>query len=256
MVASLTDYFEQECDELTYKFVLASVTPTCGRTDLVDGLAQFMSRNKSDPQVTADLLDAAGWAAAVAALRKGRVAVRRGDFAEVLSAEAAEALDKMVVPVRKLRYQIDPNQTLPGSDVVAFALADDDSIDDLEFIESKYRTDPHVDLAVDAHEQLATDREGGYATTINFLANRLREIDAELYEAFIEFLRHSDVKDSRHTIVLAFDQVNWDDEIVVDLDDLPEHLPELWLRVFPLEDAIQLIEDVYAKLVWDVFDDE
>jgi hypothetical protein len=256
MAAALTDYFQQDCDEATYKFILASVMAACERADLVEGLAQLMSRNKSDPQVTADLLAAAGWTSAVAALRKGRISVRRGDFAEVLAAEAAEALDEMVVPVRKLRYQIDPNQTLPGSDVVAFAFDDGDSIDDLEFIESKYRTIPHVDLAVDAHEQLAADREGGYATTLNFLANRLRETDADLYGAFMEFLRRRDVRDSRHTVVLAFERENWDDEIVANLDDLPEHLPELFLRVFPLEDAVQLIEDVYAKLVWDVLDDE
>lgn len=171
MTVSLADLFDEAEDEATYKFVLSSVTPACGRPDLVDGLAQLLASNKADPRVTADLLNAAGWAPAIAALRKGRVSVRRGDFGEALAAEAAEALDEMVVPVRKLRYQIDPNQTLPGSDVVAFVLDDDGGIDDLEFIESKYRTAPHLDLAVEAHDQLAADRDGGYATTLNFRLN-------------------------------------------------------------------------------------
>lgn len=253
---SLGDYFEQDCDEATYKFVLSLVTPTATWKELVDGLAKLMSRNKSDPKVTADLLEAVDWAPAIAALRKGRVPVRRGDFAEVLAAEAAEALDEMLVPVRKLRYQIDPNQTLPGSDVVAFVVDDDESVDDLEFIESKYRTDPDMDLAVDAHEQLASDRDDGYATTINFLANRLREMNADLYEAFIEFLRQRNVKDSRHTVALTFDDDNWEDEIADNLDDLPEHLPELWLRLFPLPEVVQLIEEVYAELLWDVIADD
>lgn len=255
-MASLIDYFDQHVDEESYRFTFSSVRPTCSRSELVDGLAELMSRNKSDPQVTTDLLAVAGWTTSVAALRKGRVPVRRGDFAEVLAAEAADALDGLVVPVRKLRYQIDPNQTLPGSDVVGFAFDDDEAIEDLEFIESKYRTVPAVDLAVDAHEQLAADREDGYATTINFLANRLREIDPAMYERFIDFLRGRDVKDSRHTVALTFDQANWRDEIAENLEDLPEHLPELWVRVFPLERSVDLIEEVYAALIWDVLDDE
>jgi hypothetical protein len=129
-VASLTDYFEQDVDEGTYTFALSSVTPTCATAVLVGGLAGLMSRNKSDPQVTADLLATAGWTASVAALRKGRLMGWSYPFA------------------------------------------------------------------------------------------------------------------------------SWDDEIAENLDDLPDHLPELSLRLFPLVGAIDLIEEVYAKLIWDVSDDD
>lgn len=253
---SLTDYFEQECDEETYEFVVSRVSPTCDRQALVDGLVTLMSRNKSDPAVTADLLAAVGWTTAVAPLRKGGIAVRRGDFAEVLAAEAAEALDDLVVPIRKLRYQIDPTQTLPGSDVVAFVFDDDEELDDLEFVEVKYRKDPDLDLAVAAHDQLSDDRDRGYATTVNFLAHRLSETDPEMYESFLSFLASRGTKDSRHTVVLAFDEDNWTDEVAANLDDLPEHLPELWLRLFPLERSNLLIEEVYAGLLWIVIDDD
>jgi hypothetical protein len=154
-MANLSELFDEDHDQVTYKFGLSSVAASCERAELIAGLATLMASNKSDPQVTADLLAAAGWAPAIAALRKGRISVRRGDFGEVLAAEAAEDFDGLVVPVRKLRYQIDPNQTLPGSDVVAFVFSDDgsDELDDLEFIESKYRTNPPTDIAVDAHER-------------------------------------------------------------------------------------------------------
>lgn len=255
-MAALTDYFEQECDEQTYSFVISTVTPNCERSALVEGMVEFMSRNKADPTVTADLLSAAGWTVAVAPLRKGRLSVRRGDFAEVLAAEAAEAFDGLLVPVRKLRYQIDPNGTMHGSDVVGFVVDDDEEVTDLEFVEVKYRTNPSRDIAIDAHDQLARDRDDGFATTVNFLAHRLRETDAALYESFLAFLASSGTSDCRHTVVLAFEEANWDDDIAEELDDLPEHLPELWLRVFPLDTCGQLVEEVYAELMWDVFDDD
>ncbi len=252
----LDDHFEHDVDAETYSFSLSTLAPACTHEELVDGLVDVMARAKSDPTVTADLLEAAGWSTAVADLRKGRIAVRRGDFAEALAAEACETVDERVVPVRKLRLQIDPEQTLPGGDVVGFVVDDGGDLDDLEFIEVKYRTEPGADIAVHAHDQLSADRETGYATTIKFLASRLSESDPGLYEAFLAYLRNRDVKQSWHTVVLSFDAAKWDDIIAEYLEDLDVHLPELWLRLFPFEDAVDLIEEVYAGLLWDVFADD
>lgn len=254
-MTTLDDLFEEEVDESTYRYVLSVMGPSCDRGELVAGLARLMARNKSDPKVTQDLLLAVGWTNAVAALQKGRVSVRRGDFGEVLAAEAAEAFDDLAVPVRKLRYQIDPNQTLPGSDVVAMELGFD-SIEALEFIESKYRTNPAAGIAVDAHEQLATDRLDGYATTVGFLANRLNEIDPDLYDWFLTYLSSRGADESRSTVVLTYDESNWSDAIAEDLEDLEEHLPDLMLRLFPLNDAAGLIDETYDLLKWEVLDDE
>ena len=256
MNASLDDHFEQECDEDTYPFVVSKVQPVTERDDLVAVLAELMNRNKSDPTVTADLLRVAGWEIALAPLRAGRISVRRGDFGEVLAAESAEAIDGLLVPIRKLRYQIDPNQTLPGNDVVALVLSDDGEIDDLEFIESKYRTKPGLDIAVEAHEQLTDDRNAGYATTINFIAHRLHDLDPELYELFIDFLRARGTRDARHTVALCFDESEWDERILERLGELDEHLPTLWVRTFPLDEAVALIEEVYERLKWDVVEDD
>jgi len=250
-----SDHFDEEIDESTYGFTLSTLTPSCDRETLVGVLSDVLACAKSDPTVTAEMLDAVGWTTAVADLRQGRIAVRRGDFAEAIATEACEGLDGRLVPVRKLRYQIDPNQTVPGGDVVGFLMAGESAgIEDLEFVEVKYRTSPPADIAVVAHNQLADDRESGYATTIKFLANRLRESEPELYEDFLTFLRERDVKDSRHTVALSFEATKWSDVIAENLDELEEHLPGLRLRILPFENAVALIDDVYAELVWDVIE--
>jgi hypothetical protein len=256
VTAELGEHFEQQCDEENYSFVVSEVLPVTERGALVPVLAELMARNKCDPAVTADLLRSAGWEVALAPLRSGRISVRRGDFGEVLAAESAESLDGLLVPIRKLRYQIDPNQTLPGNDVVALVLSEDGGIDDLEFIESKYRTQPALDTAVDAHEQLADDREAGYATTLNFMASRLHELDGDLYHLFIEFLGDRGTREARHTVALCFEQSAWDERILERLDELDEHLPVLWVRKFPIDGAVALINDVYERLKWDVIDDD
>ncbi len=249
------DHFNQEIDESTYGFTLSKLTPSCDRETLVGVLVDVLARAKSDPTVTAELLDAVGWTTAVADLRQGRIAVRRGDFAEAIAAEACEDFDGRLVPVRKLRYQIDPNQTLPGADVVGLVMADESSgIEDLEFVEVKYRTNPPANIAVDAHDQLADDRASGYATTIKFLANRLKESDPELYSDFLTFLSERDVKDSWHTVAISFEATKWSEVIADNLDELEKHLPELWLRILPFENAVALIDEIYAELLWDVIE--
>ena len=252
-----SDHFNEEIDDSTYGFTLSELTPDCDHATLVDVLVDVLARAKSDPTVTAELLNAVGWTTAVADLQQGRIAVRRGDFAEAIAAEACEEIDGRVVPVRKLRYQIDPNQTLPGGDVVSFVMAEESAgIEDLEFVEVKYRTSPSADIAVDAHAQLADDRESGYATTIKFLANRLSESDPELYGDFLTFLSERDVKDSWHTVALSFEATKWSGEIADNLDELEEHLPDLWLRIFPFENAVALIDEIYTELLWDVVEDD
>ena len=42
--------------------------------------------------------------------------------------------------------------------------------------------------------------------------------------------------------------------IADNLDELEEHLPELWLRLLPFENAVALIDEVYTELLWDVIE--
>ena len=249
MTVSLADHFRETRDEESHGFVRSEIRATSRRDDIVDALAALVARNKSDPDVTSDLLSALGWSPAVAALREGRVSVRKGDFGEVLVTEAAEAFDGAVVPVRKLRYQIDPNQTLPGSDVVAFVLNDRGEIDTLDFIESKYRASPPLNVAVDAHDQIAADRLNGYGTTLSFIANRLNEQASHLYGPFMRFLEDRGVQDTMTTVGLSFDETRWDEAVATRLDELPNLLRRLRLRLFFLRKADELIDAVYARVL-------
>ncbi len=246
--------FEEEWKpDFDSKFGLSTVT--CAdivHEDLVDALATWVADNKTDPTVTADLVAAAGWAVATAPLLAGRISVRRGDFGEVLAAEAIEAFDDLVIPIRKLRYQIDPNQTLPGSDIVAFELGDDGDLLGLHFCESKYRTKPGRGIMVEAIDQLDGDREREFATTINFLAHRLRETDTELYGRFLSYLRLRSERTDSFGVCLTCDETASTDGPVEAAADLPEVAEPLMLRVVPLPDTIALIDAVCARLNYEL----
>jgi len=126
--------------------------------DLIGGLGELVVRAKTRPDVLERMAQALGWEDALSRLRRGRKEVRRGDFGEAVACDAVEAFDGFSVPIRKLRYQLDPEQTLPGTDVVAFHRNEDGSIADLHFLECKLRTFRDVTVGVEAHDQLSKDR--------------------------------------------------------------------------------------------------
>ena len=214
----------------------------------VETLAAWVAGAKADPTVTADLLAAAGWEVAVAPLQRGRVSVRRGDFGEVLAAEAIEALDGLIVPVPKLRYQIDPNQTLPGGDVTALAINDNGGIKSLHLTESKYRSSPNAGILVEAIEQLEADRRDKFATTVNFLAQRLHETNLDLYERFMTYLKSRKRRADTYGVCLTCDSTQWSESSLQNVIQLPDVLRPLLVRVITMKEPNHLIDQVCDKL--------
>ena len=249
MVVSLADHFAEQRDEGSHDFVRSEIRATSSRDHVVGALALLLNRNKANPSVTAELLERLDWHVAFAPLQSGNLSVRRGDFGEMLAAEAAEAFDGSIVPVRKLRYQIDPSQTLPGSDVVALIVDHNDNIVNLDFIESKYRGNPPSGLAVDAYYQILDDRAERYVTTLNFIAHRLSELDSSLYASFLRFLEDRDIAETYTTVSLSFDKRNWKESIATQLDDVTDLIPDVQLRLFFLTRATELVDDVYSRML-------
>jgi len=220
-------------------------------------LGQMMVRNKTDPGVLQQMADAIGWADAAARLRSSRrVGLRRGDFGEVLAAELLGAFEGYRVPVRKLRYQTDPEQTMHGTDIVGFEMADEGQIADLHFVEGKLRTVRDLAAGVEAHQQLADDRTSGYADTLSFLADRLAETDGALFAVFVSYLaERGRAERGSHGIFLVSDAAVWDEDGLVRINQLEDLLDPIHVRVVRVANLSALVERSYDVAGADVVDD-
>ncbi len=195
--------------------------------------AAMIRHAKCDPARLERLLNRVGWLATSARLRPPRtVQGRHGDFGEVLAIGLIEVTTSYVVPIIKLRYQMDAEQSLHGTDIVGFLVfgADADrQIDNLEFAEIKVRTSGKSNAkksALEAHNQLATDRTRMFADTIDFLSQRLDELDQTLSEAFDAYLAsRDDGPDGDHRIVIVIDVDDFTDEILDNIPDPPQCAP-------------------------------
>jgi hypothetical protein len=114
-------------DASELRFPVSDLVERCEPdVDIVRHLGHLVLKAKSNPETLRRLTDVLGWPDAAARLRPSRrEGIRRGDFGEALTCELLEIFDGYVVPVRKLRYQSDPEQTLHGTDIVAFRITQD-----------------------------------------------------------------------------------------------------------------------------------
>jgi len=110
---------------------------------------------------------------------------RKGNLAEVVLAEYLTASSGLAVPIYRLRYNPNVNQSMKGDDVLAFDL----DADPVRIVvgEAKFRSKPSRQTVVDIGEALEKARAAGLPVSLQFVAERLfEEGDDELGERILE----------------------------------------------------------------------
>jgi hypothetical protein len=238
-------------------YAVADVTETDDRpADLLPYLAELMARAKIDPIHLERMVASLGWEAVRARLVPGGSRVRRGEFGEALSAAILEELEGWIVPIVKLRYQVDPEQTQPGTDLLALH-TDGTDVDDMLFGESKLRGALDNQAAVDAHDQLAEDESKEFADILVFVMARLLEQRSDLIDPLTAYLARRDAAArGSYGIFLTFEDAAWRESVLDRLDDEPDLLDPLGVRVTRLDDLRDLADSACAAAGLDVVDDD
>lgn len=96
---------------------------------------------------------------------------RKGNFAEIFLAEYLSATTETQLPIYRLRYNPNPDQSMKGDDVLLFDL---DS-DPVRIIvgESKFRSTPTKEAVIEIVDGLIRSNKAGLPTSLMFIADRL-----------------------------------------------------------------------------------
>jgi hypothetical protein len=222
----------------THPYIRSDFTEQDRPSDISDRLAWMLMDAKSDLALAKRMLDRLGWNPAGARLRPSdQIQGRHGDFGEVLTVGLLREFWGRSVPVVKLRFQTDPEQSLHGTDVVGFVFVHGgtpSAIDTLEFIESKVSVNVDNRPAARAHTQLQEDCGRGFADTLDFLHQQLGRMGSDLLGAFEDYL--ADRRDGPlgcYRICLVYDRDAWRETV---LEALPDEL------VLPLSVDVVMIE--------------
>lgn len=96
---------------------------------------------------------------------------QKGNFAEVFLAEYLSSTTDAQLPIYRLRYNTNPDQSMKGDDVLLFDL----DADPVRIIvgESKFRTTPDKQAVVDIVDGLVRSNKAGLPISLMFVAERL-----------------------------------------------------------------------------------
>jgi hypothetical protein len=161
-----------------------------------------------------------------------RAQVKRGDFGEALANGLLEELYGYAIPVKKLRFKVSPDQTLPGTDVLALRVTGNASLEEVCFVESKLRTVRDLNAGVEGYEQLKSDFETNRQDILRFVATRLESSEQAVRNGFLEYFFSRAELPALETfrLFLWWDTSTWSEDVLqvleeneVKLDNLTSH---------------------------------
>ena len=216
-------------------------------------LSQLIQVELFDTDFLVELAEHLGWTTVRTVLMNrnpSRSSFRRGDFGEILTNATLEQLFGYKIPVRKLRYKVVANQTMPGTDSLAIRVGDLGKVREVCFVESKLRTTVDQHVALTAYEQLRRDYDLEVPSILTFVAQRLFETNHELYEPFMEYLGDRADTQERETfcISLSMDIAVWDEMVLQNLEDGGVELSSLSVYPIRLEGLSGLIDSLTAAV--------
>jgi hypothetical protein len=222
--------------------------------ELIADLARRVMEAKSSRGYLETYAARLDWDFLAQRLAAGPLALRRGDFGEVVAMGWLEDYSGLAVPVKKLRLQIRPGQSLVGTDAVAFRIQDG-AIVGSHFLESKLRTTSAfiTEVAVKAYKQLVDDRVGHFREILQFVHEWLFNFGHELTEPFTVYLEaHQTPDDDSHEIVLIVEEDHWDHEVLENLDEEAGELPNCTAHVLLAKSLVSLVDKTFAQIGADV----
>ena len=181
--------------------------------------------------------------------------VRRGDFGEAVTVEYLKTVEGYQIPVMKLRCKIGANQTLPGTDCVAFRFSEGKLIK-IAFVESKFRTSLELAVAVKGTKQLQQDESSTNSEILSFVARQLREKGDSLAELIEDYIFDRDAELDEFLLVILHEKAIWDERILINLEDENLGLKPLQVYVARITGLRQLTDAAFAELDVEVVDDE
>ena len=181
--------------------------------------------------------------------------VRRGDFGEAVTVEYLKTVEGYRVPVMKLRYKISANQTLPGTDCIAFKFSDGKLVK-VAFVESKFRTSADLAVAVQGTKQLQKDADNVDSEILTFVARQLRETGDPLTELIEAYIFDRDAELDEFLLMILYENTIWDERILENLEDENLDIEHLHVYIARITGLRQLTDAAFLELEVEVVDDD
>ena len=222
-------------------------------------LADLLTESYWGEDYLADLADRYGYSKVrdkFLAVRVGtQLSVKRGDLGEAVTVSYLKSAESYHIPVQKLRHKVSPNQTLPGTDCVAFKLSNG-VLTEVLFVESKLRTSLEYSVAVTGARQLKQDADSENPVILTFVARRLKEAGDPLTELFESYLFERNTELDKYLLMLLHQAENWTERILENLEDAKIEVEPLNVYVAKIANLKELADGAFSVMGAEVVEDD
>jgi hypothetical protein len=240
----LTESPHSSFTDLNTLVIMENASPS---DDVTSHLSQQLVEHRIPLQVVEDMTNVLGWKRVKSRLTPNLLQIRNGDFGEMLACQALEVFGALEIPVKKIRFQINPNQTLPGADIVGLEFQDE-RIVALHFVEAKFRTTGDTAAGNLAHTQLESWHRDEFDQIIMFIASRLFESRSDLYAKFIDYLTSESSRADEFHIVLIWENEEWTDTVLLNIPGSSDDIDPLTVRTILIKDLAELTSETYLRV--------
>jgi hypothetical protein len=175
---------------------------------------------------------------------------RVGDFGELVATAVFRRLKQYTVPVLKLRFKLDPNESQRLIDVVAFQHLSRPGEVVLAVTEVKTRTNTPTPLpptlGIDAYKQLLEAVDERMGQSLTFIRKRLEEQGRVWLADRVEALLDDETYTLERYLAFVVDEAAWRDVILERLDQHDRDAEHLCANVLLIGDLNSLVDDSYA----------
>lgn len=187
-------------------------------------LVKLLQDYRFDPSLFQRLANRFGWSNVQKLLANSTQptvqTARRGYFGEVLTSAMLLDFFGYVIPIKKFRYAISANQSLPGTDIIAIK-KQAGAISEVCFVESKLRTTSDTTASVQGYKQLRDDYVQRIPDMILFVLSRLYERKDPLFEDFFGYVcSRKDMSGmERFCLGLTWEYGTWTETVLENLEE-------------------------------------
>lgn len=182
--------------------------------------------------------------------------VRQGDWGEIVAGLIVANIQKLSIPIHKLRWKINKNKSVFGTDLIAFNLGD--PITDIHYYEIKTRVASHQKegknpnrnyISIIAHNSLAKENNMPNEMLADFLMRYyVAQNDYASAAKFKDIVKNPSAYNRNFELFFIVEENNYTDTIFDELHNLPPQLAPLRVTVIIVNDLQKIIDETWQDI--------
>jgi len=217
--------------------------------DILNALTHMMVDAKNDPEILSDVARIIGWEKVAEYVKRRspkKDKIKKGDFGEALINYILSNHFNYDIPVRKLRYKLSSDQSLPATDSLALKIVDEKIIE-ICYVESKTPTVYTTSVMKNAYEQLQNDYDKVIPDIIMFTLEIIKKSEPELYNILKKYLGERSIQKDKDRFVIGYtcEKTAWSFTSMKNLKDvIDDDYPPAILNLVRIKNLEKLIHYV------------